>query len=134
VGKVRKLKEKRLALRLLVTGGRDYNDEEFVALVLKRYNRKAKSIGRVLVVINGGARGLDTLAKNWCLKHGVPCITMDASWDYYRNSAGPIRNGWMLEFCAPTHCYVFPGGTGTNDMMKQAKADNLIMASHEDEE
>jgi YspA, cpYpsA-related SLOG family len=123
---------KREAIRLLVTGGREYDDEVFVARILKRYKKKAEAQGKVLVVIQGGARGLDSLAREWCKKNGVPCITMDAHWEYYHSAAGPIRNGWMIEFCFPTHCYVFPGGKGTNDMKE--KADNLIVASYEDEE
>jgi hypothetical protein len=124
---------KREAIRLVVTGGREYDDKAFVDKIMKRYVKKAQKENKVLLVIQGGARGLDTLVRDWCKLKGVPCITMDAHWEYYRNSAGPIRNGWMIEFCLPTHAYVFPGGSGTTDMRKKVEAAGLIVDSHEDE-
>ncbi len=112
-------------IRLLVTGGRDYDDAAFVSKVLHKYLQHAGTGN--LCVINGGARGLDTLATNWCLANGVPCIVMPAAWDYYKKSAGAIRNSWMLKWCSPTHCRVFPGGTGTANMREQAVRAKLIV-------
>lgn len=105
-------------LRLLVTGGRDYADAKYVSKVLHKYLQKA-GVGN-LCVINGGAPGLDTLATDWCNNNGVPCIVMPAAWEYYKKSAGAIRNSWMLKWCAPTHCRSFPGGRGTADMRAKA--------------
>lgn len=121
------VRKKREALILLVTGGREYEDEAYVSKVLKSYQKMAREEDKVLVVVQGGARGLDRLVKEWCAKYGVPCIQVDAHWNYYHNSAGPIRNGWMIEFCNPTHCHVFPGGTGTRDMGLKALLAGLIV-------
>ncbi len=117
-------------IRLLVTGGRDYSDARYVSKVLHKYLQKA-GVGK-LCVINGGASGLDTLATDWCKANGVPCIVMPAAWEYYKKSAGPIRNSWMLTWCLPTHCRVFPGGSGTADMRKQALKANLIVRPKKD--
>jgi hypothetical protein len=111
-------------MRVVVTGGRDYNDAETVDRELQRVMRSAG--GRKIVFINGGAPGLDTLVRKWCEAHGVPCITMFAPWDsHYRNRAGPIRNQWMIDYAMPTYGLIFPGGRGTADMHERIKSSGI---------
>ncbi len=123
---------KRPALKLVVSGGRTYSDEGYVAFVMKKYQKLAKDQGKILVVTQGGARGLDTLVRNWCKAHGVPCCTWDALWDFYGNAAGPVRNGWMVEFMEQTHGFVFPGDTGTADMKKKMAVHGLAVETYEE--
>lgn len=108
---------------VLITGGRDYSDtaqvENVLGATLQRFPE--------LVVVQGGAKGADTLARLWCARNGVPCITMDAQWDYYGKAAGGIRNGWMLEFMKPNFLIAFPGGRGTADMIKKANAKGVLV-------
>ena len=73
------------------------------------------------MVIEGGARGADRLARLWARARGIHVATVDALWDYYDNGAGPIRNQAMLQL-RPDVVVAFPGGTGTADMVKRAKA------------
>ena len=104
--------------RVLCFGGRNYADAAKVHEVLWFL---ATAWQAPFVVINGGARGADTLCKEWGLKHGYPTITMDAPWTAMGRSAGSIRNGWMIEFALPNYAVGFPGGTGTADMTKRLK-------------
>lgn len=101
--------------KVIVTGGRDYTDEAHVFAVLDRVNPD--------VVIQGECSkgGADLLAKKWCRARGRPCIGMEAMWTALGRSAGPIRNGWMIEFNQPiAGLVVFPGHDGTADMVEQA--------------
>lgn len=108
-------------IRVVVTGGRGYNDVEAIDRELSRVVRSARE--RKIVIINGGAPGLDSLVEKWCLEKGVPCITMKAPWaSHYGRRAGPIRNQWMIDFALPTYAIVFPGGNGTADMHARIKA------------
>ena len=111
-------------MRLLVTGGRDYADAATVAAVLDRALAKVPE-GDVLVVVNGGARGLDTLAHRWALWRCVerrPVLPEkhDADWSQGR-SAGPTRNAYMVSLGADA-CVAFPGGRGTADCLRRARA------------
>lgn len=105
-----------------VTGGRDYDDVETVAKTMRGFVDRA---GRSnVLVVHGGAPGLDTLVETWCNDHGIPCVGMNAPWNWKRKAAGPIRNQWMIDYLKPTHGIVFPGGRGTADMherMRRAK-------------
>lgn len=97
---------------VLAYGGRDYTDRLKVA--------QALSVIRTsnLVLVQGGAKGADRLAKEWAFNFGVPCLTMEAQWEYYGMPAGPIRNRWMANAFKFGMAVEFPGGSGTKDMRK----------------
>lgn len=102
------------ALRVLVCGGRDYADAQNVAKTLATY-----PIG---ALIQGGAAGADRLAKLWAMKHNVPLSEFKADWLKNGKAAGPIRNQRMLDEGKPDLVIAFPGGRGTADMVRRAKA------------
>lgn len=104
--------------RILVCGGRDFNDREKVFAVL---SASVEWFDGDFVIIQGDARGADKHSKDWAHAHGHACIGMGAAWDFYGNDAGHIRNGWMLKFAQPDLVIAFPGGAGTSDMKKKAK-------------
>lgn len=107
--------------RVLVCGSREY---EFGSKVFAELNEAEGYYGDI-IVIQGGAKGADAFAKQWALSKGVCCLQVDAAWDAFSKRAGSIRNGWMLKFAAPHIVLAFPGGTGTEDMCKQASAAGL---------
>lgn len=105
-----------LTQRVLVYGGRDFSDGKAVNTCLDVLSYKFG----MFVVINGGARGADRLAREWGLRQGYPTITMDAPWQsHWGNRAGPVRNEWMLVHAQPTYAVEFPGGRGTADMRER---------------
>lgn len=99
---------------LLVCGGRKFFNQSFIDQKLNEFNPEC--------IIQGGAPGADAAARFWAKRQGKPCITIDANWDYYGKPAGPIRNGWMLKYIKIDKVLAFPGGDGTDNMIKQAKA------------
>lgn len=107
------------ASRILVCGGRDFEDKNSMDYVLGEAQKYW--FAPQFCIIQGGAKGADAMAKAWAMYRGICCITVDANWDFHGNRAGPIRNSWMLHYCNPDFVIVFPGGTGTADMYKQAR-------------
>ena len=105
-------------MRLLVTGGRDFDDVEFVVTHLTRL----AGVRDISCVIHGAARGVDTVAAFWADEMGIPHIPCRAEWrDDGPRKAGPIRNQYMLDTYYPDACFAFPGGTGTADMVERAE-------------
>lgn len=102
-------------MRLIVCGGRGYNDEVTVFATLDRVYAKR----RITLVIQGGAPGADALAKRWAAERRVECIEVQADWAAHGRAAGPIRNGQMLDM-RPDGVVAFPGGRGTEDMCRKA--------------
>lgn len=104
-------------MRVLVCGGRDYKDRAAVDLVL--------TLAKPSVVIHGGAPGADCLAGAWALKNGVAVEAFPADWKKHGRAAGPLRNQRMLDESKPDYVIAFPGGLGTADMVRRAKAAGL---------
>lgn len=102
-------------MKVLVTGGRAYNNAKVVADVLDVL--KAQGIE---LLIEGGAKGVDTLAREWARKNSVKCKTVRADWDGEGKAAGVYRNVRMLGL-SPDIVVAFPGGKGTAHMVKIAK-------------
>jgi 1-aminocyclopropane-1-carboxylate deaminase/D-cysteine desulfhydrase-like pyridoxal-dependent ACC family enzyme len=107
--------------RLLVCGGRDYYQPNMVAVPLDILRGRALEKGAILVIVQGGAKGADQCAREWALGRGVECETFHADWAKHGRAAGPIRNQQMLD-SRPDMVCAFPGGAGTADMVRRARA------------
>lgn len=105
-------------MRVLVTGGRKYQDQARVYSALDAVHAKHT----ITLIIEGGATGADRFARGWAIARGVPHETCDADWVRYGNAAGGIRNSQMLAEYKPEAVVAFKGGTGTADMVKKAEA------------
>lgn len=109
---------------LLVTGGRAYPDR---ARVFAELDQHAPDL-----VLHGGAGGADRWAGEWADERGKPCLSMAAPWKGLKRAAGPTRNGWLLAVAmrlakdrARLVVLTFPGGDGTADMVKRARAEGV---------
>ena len=114
-------------MRLLVCGGRDFDDQDFVDHCLDRAHRKRA----VTLLMEGGhvtrdretdyLYGADWQAGTWAISRGVPHWICYANWfnedGSLRRSAGPERNARMLEIGKPDGCVAFRGGPGTKNMI-----------------
>lgn len=104
--------------RILVCGGRNFNDRPYVHHIL---NQTQPHFADTFCIIQGGAMGADKLAEDWAFDHGIPCVQVRAQWNRYGKRAGSLRNEWMLAFCQPDLVIAFEGGPGTSHMKRIAK-------------
>lgn len=100
---------------VLVCGGRDFIDQTLLSGFLDA------NASKITAIVHGNASGADRMAGDWAAVRGLPEIRVPANWGFYKNAAGPIRNGWMLTFCKPDVVAAFPGGNGTANMVDQAR-------------
>jgi len=116
-------------VKVLVCGGRNYNDREFVRIVLDRIQRETP----ITLLIHGACgwdrdkdnsdrpmTGADRWADEWAHARGVPCERMPARWGRYGIVAGAIRNREML-VKRPDIVVAFPGERGTRNCVDQAR-------------
>jgi predicted Rossmann-fold nucleotide-binding protein len=103
-------------MRVLVCGGRDYQDIATVLRVLDGLEP------RPTLIIEGGSSGCDACAAEWAFRRGVRNVTFHADWKQHKRAAGPIRNQEMIDEGKPDLVVAFPGGVGTADMVRRAKA------------
>ena len=99
-------------MRVLVCGGRRYDNKDKVAAILAAI--------KPTVIIQGGGTGADELAKIWAQRNNVPTVTYFPTWHFGRGG-GPRRNQFMLEDGRPDLVVAFPGGAGTADMKHRAR-------------
>jgi hypothetical protein len=107
------------ALRVLVCGGRDLQDVEFVESTLDRLLAARGPFERL---IHGGARGVDRIAGAWARKHGVLEWDFLPEWHRAGTHDGSVRNQRMIAEALPELVIAFAGGDGTADMVERAKA------------
>ena len=105
-------------MRVLVCGSRNWSNRKAVTDFLE-------TLPPDTLIINGGCRGADTIAKEEALKQGLEVITELADWKKYGRSAGPIRNQLMLDKHHPELVIAFhqnlSESQGTRDMIRRAK-------------
>lgn len=108
----------------IICGSRHCNDYAFVSRAI------AESGFTISYVLEGGARGVDALAKRWAIEHGVRWREYEAAWYVHGKAAGPIRNRKMskaaleLSRGAPVQCIAIMavGSKGTRDMVNVARS------------
>jgi ABC-type Fe3+-hydroxamate transport system substrate-binding protein len=103
-------------MRVLVCGGRDFDDTELMINSMLFLHEKTP----FSCIIEGGARGADRGARTFAIYMNIPFETYFADWDKYGKGAGPIRNKQMIVEGKPDMVIAFPGGHGTANMIKQA--------------
>lgn len=104
-------------MRVLVCGGRDYRDKAYLWSVLDGMGPP-----EVSEVISGMAPGADSFAAEWAERFGFPLHRFPADWKAHGRAAGPIRNQRMIDEGKPDLVIAFPGGRGTADMVRRARA------------
>lgn len=105
-------------MRVLVCGGRDYEDWTFIVRVLDRVHARQT----ITQLIEGGATGADELARRWAKARGIEVLTFTAHWERYPGRAGLIRNAQMLREGRPELVVAFKGGRVTAHMVTIASA------------
>ena len=107
--------------RVIVAGGRDFNDYELLRSKLDYYLSNLDDIS----IVSGGARGADRLGENYAIEKGLKLVMFPADWINEGKQAGYLRNERMAEYA--THLIAFWDGKsrGTLDMINKAKQKGL---------
>lgn len=115
-------------MRVLVCGGRDYQDRAKVFAALDKVTAKHGQLEILHGACedrNGQMRGADRWADEYAEVHNLMVIRCRADWEKYGRAAGPRRNRFMLEVWEPDAVVAFPGGDGTKGMVALAKEAGL---------
>jgi hypothetical protein len=106
-------------MTVLVCGGRDYRDR---AAVFRELDAIHAACPIMLLVQGQCPTGADQHAREWAKTRGVRSRGYQADWRAHGRAAGPIRNAEMLADSGARFVVAFPGGRGTIDMVRRAKA------------
>lgn len=103
----------------VVCGGRDLTFTPTEPWGLALYDALTRM--RITRVIHGGAPGADRHAAAVAHDMGREVVCVPADWIKHGRKAGPMRNAEMLDM-KPNVVIALPGGRGTADMCRQARA------------
>jgi len=116
---------------ILVCGGRDYTDIDKLCCALDSVvdknglwhpNYPNNCVSQDLLIVSGGARGADSIAREWAIIRGARINEYFPNWSKYGLRAGHLRNQAMLDNERVDIVVAFPtGGPGTRDMISRAQ-------------
>jgi hypothetical protein len=84
-----------------------------------------KSHGPIVQVVEGGAKGADTLCRKEAERRGIPVETIPADWKQYGKRAGMLRNQAMVDYAKEQDgrivglAFLAPQSKGTVDMVSR---------------
>jgi hypothetical protein len=111
-----------LIMRILVTGDRHWTCYDLAEAIL---NRLIARYGPDLVIVHGGAAGVDQAFHMACKTLGIAVEPHVADWKGLGNIAGPARNREMVQagadLCIAIHRFL-ASSMGTKDCVRQALA------------
>jgi hypothetical protein len=113
---------------VIVCGGRYLTDHKWIwncLDTLHAENKFTKLIEGASDDITGPLLGADYWSHQWAISRNIEAIREHAFWKVNRRSAGPIRNALMIRKYNPDLVVKFPGGRGTEDMVRKAVAANI---------
>jgi predicted Rossmann-fold nucleotide-binding protein len=110
----------------VVCGGRDFSQDGKLFTALDQLHAQYACS----LVMTGGASGADTAADRWAQHRGIDRLIVPANWEGDGKAAGPYRNARMLRLARglveagyyEMRVIAFPGGNGTADMCRKARA------------
>jgi hypothetical protein len=99
--KQEKLMTNKESTRVIVAGGRDFNDQELMDKVLDHYLEERLTADTHITIVSGRARGADLLGERWARDRGnyfnVSSNVFKPDWDLHGKSAGYKRNVTMAD-------------------------------------
>jgi len=126
--------QNKVKTRVIVCGGRDFNDYEYMSKVLDKY---LQGINK-MEIVSGHAKGADTLGEKYAEAHNILCPVFPADWENNGRIAGFIRNSKMIDYVMeekPLVIAFWDGKShGTKDTLKKAFIKNIpcIIAGYGD--
>ncbi len=88
-------------LRIIVAGGRDFQNYNLLSSTLETYIREMQSMNiseNQIVFISGTARGADTLGEQFARQQNYIVKQFPANWNLFGKRAGYIRNEQMAKY------------------------------------
>lgn len=84
-----------------------------------------------IMIISGGARGVDSIAIDWAVVNWCPFKEYPADWEKHGKKAGYLRNIQMRDEGQPDIGLAFPGGKGTAMMTTLLKEKGIPVREYQ---
>lgn len=109
-------------LRVIIAGGRDFNNYE---LLKKTTNEFLSNFDEEPCIVCGRARGADTLGEKFAREYGYKIRYFPADWNTYGKAAGFIRNTEMADNADALIAFWDGKSSGTKHMIETAQRKHI---------
>jgi len=109
--------EKIFTTKIIIAGGRDFNDYE----LLKKTCDEILKTKTAIEIVSGTAKGADKLGEKYAAEKGYPTVQFPADWNTHGKSAGIKRNGKMADYADELIAFWDGKSKGTDNMIRTAK-------------
>jgi hypothetical protein len=106
-------------MKIAIVGSRNFRNYALLVEILSPYY-VALPLDN-LIIVSGGARGADTLGKNYAENHGLDCNIFKPDWERYGKSAGFRRNQTIVDASDIVIAFWDSESRGTADTIEKAK-------------
>ncbi len=113
--------EQKIMLKVIVAGGRDFNNYDLLSNKLDILFSKTANV----VIVSGMARGVDSLAVKYAESNKLRVSEFPANWLKHGKASGFRRNVEMARFADACVCFWDGKSPGTKHMIDTAKRMNL---------
>lgn len=119
-------------MKLAIVGSRDFNDYELVARIIGTHFYYMVNCIEMNddEIISGGARGADTLGKNYAKNCGLKYTEFLPNWNELGKKAGFVRNQQIVDACDMVLAFWDGQSKGTKhtiDLARIAKKPTFIV-------
>jgi hypothetical protein len=116
--------------KLIVAGGRDFNDYDLLSRVLIAI-ADVELADKAVSIVSGVARGADQLGLEFARHHDVKLYAFLADWDKYGKRAGFLRNEEMGQFSDGLLAFWDGKSRGTKHMIDYMHSLNKPVIVHQ---
>lgn len=107
-------------LKIGVIGSRGFNDYKLLKDTLDPY------LGKVWLIVSGGARGADSLGEKWANENNVKTLIHRPDWDTHGKAAGFIRNKLIVDDSDIIIAFWDGMSAGTDSSIKLAEKEGKL--------
>jgi len=108
-------------LKVIIAGGRNFNNYPELSEVCDQIIAEEPEVE----IVSGTAKGADELGEQYADKNGLAVKQFPAKWDRYGKSAGPKRNGEMVDYADTLIAFWDGKSKGTENLIGLAEAADL---------
>ena len=107
-------------MKLAIVGSREFTDYD----LLCREVAKIQETQTIDLIVSGGAKGADTLAKKFAAKNRIPLMEFLPDYSRYGRGAPLQRNTLIVQNADWVLAFVTPTSKGTWDTIRKAERAN----------
>jgi hypothetical protein len=108
-------------MKLAIVGSRSFTDFDLFKSKIDEFIFQNVINKKDIIIISGGAKGTDSLAKRYAIENDIEIIEYLPDWNLYGKSAGMVRNMDIVKNCDKLIAFSCNNSKGTEHSIQEAR-------------